>query len=128
MPGRARLKLIDASALAAILFGEPDAEELAERLEGHALAAPHLLPFELANVCRKKAAQQPELARQLYGRLDRLPILDLRLLTVDPAAVAELSVESSLSAYDAAYLWLARFLGVELVTLDRRLARAAAAK
>ena len=31
---------------------------------------------------------------------------------------------TGLSAYDASYLWLAGFLGADLVTLDARLARA----
>jgi predicted nucleic acid-binding protein len=120
-----RLKLVDASALAAILFAEPGADEVAARLDDAVLAAPHLLPFELASVCRKKAALHPEQAPAFYRILDRLRALDLRLLTVDTAAVAELATQAGISAYDAAYLWLARFLEVELVTLDAKLAAAA---
>jgi uncharacterized protein with PIN domain len=41
------VKVVDASALAALLFGEPEAE----RLGNARLAAPALLGFELANVC-----------------------------------------------------------------------------
>jgi predicted nucleic acid-binding protein len=37
-----------------------------------------------------------------------------------------LAERKRLSAYDAAYLWLAKELGAELVTLDRRLAAAMA--
>jgi predicted nucleic acid-binding protein len=40
-------KVVDASALAAILFGEPAAEAVAERLTGARLAAPFLLDYEL---------------------------------------------------------------------------------
>jgi predicted nucleic acid-binding protein len=35
-----------------------------------------------------------------------------------------LALQTGLSGSDAAYLWLARSLDVELVTLDRKLARA----
>jgi predicted nucleic acid-binding protein len=38
-----------------------------------------------------------------------------------------LAVMTGLSAYDASYLWLARRLGAELVTLDKQLAKAEAA-
>ncbi len=38
----------------------------------------------------------------------------------------DLATETGLTAYDASYLWLARQLGAELVTLDQQLARAAA--
>ncbi len=41
--------------------------------------------------------------------------------------VVSLALATGLTAYDASYLWLARLLGAELVTLDRRLAAAASA-
>ena len=44
------VKVVDASALPALLFAEPEAETIAECLEGARLAAPSLLDFELANV------------------------------------------------------------------------------
>ncbi len=53
--------------------------------------------------------------------------LSVRTLDVDHAAVLDLAGKTSLTAYDASYLWLSRALGVELVTLDKQLARAAAA-
>lgn len=53
------IKVVDASALAALPFGEPGAEAIAGRLEGARLAAPALLDFELANVCLTKMRRQP---------------------------------------------------------------------
>jgi predicted nucleic acid-binding protein len=40
--------------------------------------------------------------------------------------VLELAESTGLTAYDASYLWLARELSAELVTLDGQLAKAAA--
>ena len=52
------VKVVDASGLAALLFGEPDPEEVAERLGDARLAGPALLGFELANIrllkCRRR--------------------------------------------------------------------------
>ena len=42
------------------------------------------------------------------------------------AQLLGLAERIGLTAYDASYLWLARRTGAELVTLDRRLAAAAA--
>jgi predicted nucleic acid-binding protein len=58
-----------------------------------------------------------------YARFARLGV---RQLEVNLAAVILLGAATRLSAYDAAYVWLARALGVELVSLDRRLLKAAA--
>lgn len=53
------VKVIDASALAALVFSEPEAGEVVNRLEGARLAAPSLLDFELANVCLTKMRREP---------------------------------------------------------------------
>ncbi|MBV8738899.1 MAG: hypothetical protein JO007_16900 [Alphaproteobacteria bacterium] len=43
-------KMADASALAALLFGEPEGEHVATHLAEDHLVAPTLLAFELASV------------------------------------------------------------------------------
>jgi len=53
------VKVVDASALAALLFAEPEAETIAERLEGARLAAPSLLYLEVANVCLTRIRRRP---------------------------------------------------------------------
>ena len=45
---------------------------------------------------------------------------------MDRVAVLDLAERTGLTAYDASYLWLARELKAELVTLDRKLAAAEA--
>ena len=44
-------------------------------------------------------------------------------LAVDHDAVLALAVTTGLTVYDASYLWLARTLDAELVTLDQKLAK-----
>ncbi len=51
-------------------------------------------------------------------------LLDINLDTIDVAEAIALAERARLSLYDASYLWLARVLGAELVTLDDELARA----
>ena len=46
----------------------------------------------------------------------------------DHAAALRLADEHGITVYDAAYLWLARELNAELVTLDRKLEAAAGAR
>ncbi|HTS93868.1 MAG TPA: type II toxin-antitoxin system VapC family toxin [Stellaceae bacterium] len=118
------VKVVDASALAALLFAEPEAETIAERLEGARLVAPSLLGFELANVCLTKIRRQPsqrEALRTAFRFADRLRV---ETVAVDHTASLDLAEATGLTAYDASYLWLARALGAELVTLDRKLTAA----
>jgi predicted nucleic acid-binding protein len=118
--------VIDASALAAIVFDEPGSERLARRLEGETVFAPTLLKFELANVAWKKirhgAREVPAILQTLLKVLG--PRGGITWMDVDHADVALVAIETGLSSYDASYLWLAGSLGAELVTLDARLSAA----
>ncbi len=119
------VKVVDASALGALAFGEPEAETVAETLEDATLAAPSLLWFEMASVCRKKIAAHPEIGQQLlaaFGRARRLPI---RISFVDHEKIVALAEETGLTTYEASYLWLSSTLHGELVTLDKALKKAA---
>jgi predicted nucleic acid-binding protein len=120
------IKVVDASAVAAILFAEPEAEAIVERLTGAQLAAPSLLDYELANVCLTKIRRQPSQRAVLRAALRLAQRLKVETVAVDHAAMLDLAEATGLTAYDASYLWLARSLGGELVTLDRKLAAALA--
>ena len=52
--------------------------------------------------------------------------LQIKLLSVDHDEVLRLAENTGLMADAASYLWLSRKIGVELVTLDKQLAKAAA--
>jgi predicted nucleic acid-binding protein len=118
--------VVDASALAAILFGEPEAEAVAARLGAVPLAAPALIELELANTCLKKCRRAPEERARLLAAFALRSRLGITSFAVPAGATVELALATGLSAYDAAYLWLARHLGAPLVTLDSRLAAASA--
>jgi predicted nucleic acid-binding protein len=119
-------KVVDSSALAALLFGEPDGERVAPRLEGATLAAPALMPFEIANVCLNKIRRRPEQRDSLIAGFSLLAHMGIEIVDVDHAAALALAERTNLTAYDASYLWLARALDADLVTLDRRLEAAQA--
>jgi len=115
-------KVVDASAVAAVLFAEPDGEAVAGRLGADVLVAPRLLEYELGNTCLKKCRRAPALAAELRASLQALASWNLQLHDVDPAGVLALAARHDLTYYDASYLWLARELGLEFVTLDAQVA------
>lgn len=121
----ARLKVVDASAVCAVLFDEPEGRLVADQIGGEPTTAPSFLGYEVANTCWKKLRRDPEQRTKLLAAHARFSRLGVRQLEVDLAAIVLLAEKTGLTAYDAAYLWLARTLGVELVSLDARLLRAA---
>ncbi|WP_428539321.1 type II toxin-antitoxin system VapC family toxin [Rhodopila sp.] len=121
------VKVVDASALAALLFAEPEAEAVADQLGDSRLVAPALLGFELANVCLTKTRRHPERQPALTAAFALRHQFSIEEVVVDHDATLALAGRTGLTAHDASYLWVARQLGAELVTLDRRLATADAA-
>lgn len=118
-------KIVDASALAAVAFQEDEEQDVRDRLLGHELHAPSLLRYELASVCLKKMRLHPDKRDLLLDQLHASMAIFIKEHPVDPVEVAGLAETLKLSAYDASYLWLAQSMGVELVTLDKRLEQAA---
>ena len=127
VPAAMPVKVVDASAVAALLFGEPEDEAVAGRLGDAHLVAPALLGFELANVCLVKSRRDPELRPRLTAAFRLRDRLAVEEVAVDHGGTLELAAATGLTAYDASYLWLARQLGAELVTLDKQLAKVDAA-
>ncbi len=119
------VKVVDASAVAAVLFGEPQAETVVGGLQGYTLAAPVLLPFEVASVCLKKLQRHPAKRALLLNAFRALGQMGIEQVDVNPFEVVLLAEVKRVTVYDAAYLWLAHRLGVELVTLDKKMANAA---
>jgi predicted nucleic acid-binding protein len=117
-------RVVDASAIVALLFNELAREEIVPKLRHATLHAPSLMEFEVANACLKKIRAAPAERQALLEAFSLMDALSIFLETVNLEAAIALAEQTKLSLYDASYLWLARALGAELVTLDDKLERA----
>ncbi len=115
--------VVDASAIAAVLFDEPEAAPIVASVTGR-LVAPTLLRYELASVCTTKLIRHPAQVRQIDARWRLLDKLAISYAEPDWEQLPQLARRWALSAYDAAYLQLALKHGACLLTLDARLAAA----
>lgn len=116
--------VIDASAVVAALVDSGRDGQWAETLLTSDLAAPHLLPVEVANVLRR-AVNAGEITDDIAS-LAHADLLDLRIELVPYEMVAERiwELRHNLTAYDAWYVAVAELLGAPLATLDHRLVSA----
>jgi predicted nucleic acid-binding protein len=120
-------RVVDASVLVALAFGEPRAAEARELINGATLHAPSILLYELCSAAWQKTRRHPDRAETMASSLRLALAADVALQPVPPRELLSLAVETGLIVYDASYLWVARDLGCELLTFDARLARAARA-
>jgi predicted nucleic acid-binding protein len=101
------------------------ADDVLERVISEGAATPSHWPLEVANAIlsaeRRGRIEVDELA-QVSSLLDRLEVEIVPVeLTTAMWSVLEVARAHGLSAYDAAYLGLARHRGIELATLDASL-------
>lgn len=117
--------IVDASVVVAALVDAGPIGGWAEhQLRAGRLAAPHLMPVEVANVFRRA-----ELAGDVSSDVAALGYSDLLDLPVDlypfePFADRVWQLRKTITAYDAWYVALAEALDTTLATLDERLAAA----
>ncbi len=115
------VKVLDASVLAAVAFGEPRAEEAEALLHDASLHEPTLLAYELTSVAHKKVLRYPDRVDAIVRALGLALGLAFRWVDVDHQAVLNLALEKGLTTSDATYLHLARSLGAPLLTFDVQL-------
>lgn len=117
--------VVDASLVVAALVDGGRTGQWAEfALASEPLAAPHLMPVEVANILRRAV-----LARDITDDVAALAHADLLLLRVELFPYATVApraweLRANLTAYDACYVALAEALNAPLATLDGKLARA----
>ena len=114
-------KVADASLLGAVVFDEPRATEARSMLAGADLYEPALLAYELASIARKKIGTSPDQKEALLQALEESLNMEINWVEIHHPAVVELALETGLTTYDASYLYLAKNLGLSLVTFDRQL-------
>ena len=117
----------DASALVEVLIGERRAQRVVAELKGQQVHAPDLISFEVLSAIRGKVRgrkltpAEGIAAMRAFGEVeDRLELWPL----LDTMTEQAIELRENVSAYDAAYVTLARIFPCPLVTADARLARA----
>jgi predicted nucleic acid-binding protein len=117
--------VVDASAVVAALTDRGEIGRWAEPLVfGDAVAAPHLLPVEVASGLRRLVAHERltgDAAALAHQDLLDLPV---NLLPYDAVAERVWELRHNVTPYDAWYVAIAELFDAPLATVDDRLAAA----
>ena len=115
--------VLDASVVVAALIDSGDDGVWAGTLLTEGLAAPALMPVEVANVLRRSSVAG-QISWDVSAQAHR-DLLDLRveLFPYAPFGPRVWELRENVTAYDAWYVALADELGFALATLDERLRR-----
>jgi predicted nucleic acid-binding protein len=117
------IHVVDASSVVAALIDDGATGRWCEaRLSEADLAAPVLMPFEVANVIRRHELRGDLPASDAANALHDLRRLHIMLVPFDVVADRVWALRENLTVYDAAYAAVAEALDAKLVTLDARLA------
>jgi len=124
--------VLDASVTVAWCFEDQAsgyADRILQRLRDQAAVVPHIWALEVTNALlasERKRRLRPADSARFLTLLHRLPIvLETEPSLREMGIVLSLAREQGLSAYDAAYLYMATTRGLPLATLDETLKRAA---
>lgn len=117
--------VLDAALVVAALVDGGSDGTWAESIlcSGH-LAAPHLMPVEVANILRR-AELAGEISKDVAVQAHAdLLALRVELFPYELVAMRVWALRANVTAYDAWYVALAEYLESPLATLDLRLSRA----
>jgi predicted nucleic acid-binding protein len=120
------MAVLDASVLVEYLAGGEHATEARRRILEHSgrLWAPHLIDAEVGHVLRRGVLAGELSQGAARDALDALVDIPLRRAAHRALLHRAWSLRKNVSFYDGLYIALAERLGLPLLTLDARLARA----
>jgi predicted nucleic acid-binding protein len=118
-------RVVDASlVVAALVDTGADGRWAESELVAGPLAAPHLLPVEVASILRRAVragAIAAEVGALAHGDL---LALNIELFPYEPVSTRVWELRKTITSYDAWYVALSEQLNAPLATLDRKLSRA----
>ncbi len=109
----------DTNILLAVVFNEPEKDNIVQRTSGNDAIAPEILPYEVGNalsaMIKRKQITHKE-ALQAQKSINSIPV---RLMSIDIAQSLQLAIEFNIYAYDAYFLQCAINHSCPLLTLDK---------
>ena len=115
----------DTNILLAVIFNEPEKDNIIQLTSGNEAIAPEILPYEVGNalsamIKRKQITQKEALKAQ--KAINDIPV---RLMSIDISQALKLAIDFNIYAYDAYFLQCAINQSCPLLTLDKGMKKVA---
>jgi len=115
----------DTNILLAVIFNEPEKNNIIQLTSGNEAIAPEILPYEAGNalsamIKRKQITQKEALNAQ--KAINDIPV---RLMSIDISQALKLAIDFNIYAYDAYFLQCAINQSCPLLTLDKGMKKVA---
>ena len=115
----------DTNILLAVIFNEPEKDNIVQLTSGNDAIAPEILPYEVGNalsaMVKRKQITDKE-ALQAQKSVNSIPV---RLMSVDISQALQLAIDFNIYAYDAYFLQCAIKHSCPLLTLDKGMKKVA---
>jgi predicted nucleic acid-binding protein len=115
----------DTNILLAVIFNEPEKENIVRLTAGNDAIAPEILPYEVGNALSamiKRKQITHEEALQAQKSISSIPV---RLMSIDISQSLKLAMDFNIYAYDAYFLQCAINQSCPLLTLDKGMKKVA---
>ena len=127
------VRVVDATAVSAVLFAEPAADHIVSKLENSVVLAPTVLESHLCEICMQKLHDRETDTRtaddgfkeRYLEALSLMQVMELYYIKQDPAEIVRFAVERNITVNEAYYQRLVYAFDAELVSLNEATINAA---
>ncbi len=109
----------------AVVLDAPEKDLIIQLSVGNDSVAPEILPYEIGNALSAMVKRKQLTADEALFAVKAANAIPVRLVSVDIQKALKLALDFNIYAYDAYFLQCARSLSQPLLTLDKRMKKAA---
>lgn len=113
--------VVDTNIFLAVALNEPEKTAIVRLTQGHHLAAPDVLSFEIGNALSAMFKRQRLDLDEALAAWDIIQLIPVELRSVDIRNALKIANHYDIYAYDAYFLECAHKMHSPLITLDRRM-------
>ncbi len=115
----------DTNILLAVIFNEPEKENIVRLTAGNDAIAPEILPYEVGNALSAMIKRKQITHREALQAQKSISSIPVRLMSIDISQSLKLAMDFNIYAYDAYFLQCAINQSCPLLTLDKGMKKVA---